>query len=128
MVRSSKDLGNAFEARVAKYFDGLVYTGQDGDVVIPGTPYTLECKFTKNLENFKIRDWHNQIREYEQRNVDRCYPLVYSGGRSFQNARIWVSLPGEEFKRLIQLVYRGGIDKVAMVAQLKEMIAILERE
>jgi hypothetical protein len=85
---------------------GTKWAGFDGDVDVTGTPFRLECKYAVDLRSLKTKQYHDQILEYEKRNPEKVFGLVYTGGRSYQNARIWVTVPIETFLATIRSTRR----------------------
>lgn len=95
--------GAEFEKRVARLLGGTIHPGLDGDVSARG--YMLECKYRHDLtlqSTSELREFHEQIERYRREHWPRGqrYALVYTGGKSFNNAQIYVSIPIEEFERL----------------------------
>lgn len=100
MTRATRR-GHDFEYRVAKLVDGLVYAGQDGDVEVPGTDIRIECKYSDGFGYMRFKEWHDQIAAYEAKAKGKRFVLAYSGGKSYQNARIWFSVPDALFTDFI---------------------------
>jgi hypothetical protein len=105
MTRAT-DRGHEFEHRVARLVDGTVYVGQGADVDVTGTNFRLECKYVQNLRAFKAKEYHDQILDYEKRNTGKRFGLVYTGGKPYQNARVWVSVPLESFNEYVAFLRR----------------------
>lgn len=106
MTQNSTRRGNDFEPRVARLVDGTVYAGKDGDVDVTGTNIRLECKYIQGLRAFKAKEYHDQILDYEKRNPEKKFGLAYTGGKTYQNARVWVTIPLESFNE-----YTGWLRK-----------------
>src|SRR6476469_3397269 len=96
--------GRDFEYRIKKTWGGDIVAGQEGDVQVG--PYLVECKYRTGLKletGFTLRDWHEQMLKYEKAQPDQKVVLAYTGGRSYQNGAVFVSLREAEFLRLKQL-------------------------
>lgn len=98
--------GLAFEDRITKQVKGTKYAGKDGDVDVTGTNIRLECKYALGLRRLKTKEYHDQILAYEKRDPDRIFALAYTGGKSYQNARVWVTLPFESFLEFVEFKRR----------------------
>jgi hypothetical protein len=66
----------------------------------------------------RFKEWHDQIAAYEKRHPDKKFGLAYTGGKPYQNARIWVSIPMEEFQSF--LVLQSTEKLLAVIDKLKE--------
>ena len=96
--------GRDFEYRIKKNWRGTIVAGQEGDVQVG--PYLVECKFRTGLKlesGFTLRDFHDQMFKYEQSQPDQKVILAYTGGKSYQNSAVWVSMREAEFLRLKRL-------------------------
>jgi hypothetical protein len=96
--------GRDFEYRIKKNWDGVIVAGQEGDVQVG--PYLVECKFRTGLKlesGTTLREWHEQMLRYEKAQPDQKVVLAYTGGRTYQNAGVWVSVREAEFLRLKKL-------------------------
>lgn len=96
--------GRDFEYRVKNNWRGVIVAGQEGDVQVG--PYLVECKFRSGLKlesGLTLQGWHDQMLRYEQSQPDQKVVLAYTGGKTYQNSAIWVSIREKEFLRLKQL-------------------------
>jgi hypothetical protein len=96
--------GRDFEYRIKKHWGGVIVAGQEGDVQVG--PYLVECKFRTGLKlesGLTLRDFHDQMFKYEKSQPDQKVVLAYTGGRTYQNGAVWVSMREAEFLRLKHL-------------------------
>lgn len=96
--------GLDFEKRVARDTGGLLWSGTDGDVEIPGTDLRIECKYSLGFRNTRFKEWHDQVSRYETKKSGKRFVLAYTGGREYQNSRVWYSVPSELFLEFISFL------------------------
>jgi hypothetical protein len=98
--------GSDFEKRVATKVGGYVWRGLDGDVEDYTHGYRIECKYRVglNLESgHTLKDWLDQVARYALKwPPGRRWALVFTGGKSYQNAALFVVLPFAEWRRLVE--------------------------